>query len=275
MKFSNRFLVKTFNSRDTVSVHMAEDFLPEGLERLKHFIADTVAESGSKAVVLGLSGGLDSAVVSRLCVEALGGENVLTVFMPSASTPTDDWDNTKSHSRSIGCEYRLIPIERMVGTICSDLKADDPLSRGNITARCRMIVLYHIARAEDRLVVGTGNKSELLMGYFTKYGDGACDMLPIGGLYKTQVYLLAGLLGVPQEIIDRKPSADLWEGQSDEEELGIRYEELDLILSALERGRSPEEIAAIINIPMERIMAIEQRVESNRHKRQFPPVAEL
>ncbi len=243
-------------------------------EGILDFISSTVRESGAEGVVVGLSGGIDSALVSRLCVDALGPEKVFNVFMPSSTTPRGDHESTEAYSSSIGSAYRVIPIQGMVDAFDSVLGLDDSLSKGNVMARCRMIVLYHIARTENLLVMGTGNRSELLMGYFTKHGDGACDALPLGNLFKSQVRELSRHLSLPQSIIDRAPSADLWEGQSDEDEMGISYERLDLILQGIRDGSSPEELAEITGLPLERVIEIEGRVEANRHKRHGPPMPE-
>ncbi len=253
---------------------MREEFPPQVLEGILDFISTTVRESGAEGVVVGLSGGIDSALVSRLCAEALGNDKVVNVFMPSSTTPDGDRDSTEAYSSSIGSSYRVVPIQPMVDSFDSVLDMEDRLSRGNVMARCRMIILYHIARNENLLVMGTGNRSELLMGYFTKHGDGACDALPLGNLYKSQVRDLARHLSLPQSIIDRPPSADLWEGQSDEDEMGISYELLDLILRGIRDGSSFEELAGISTLPLERVIEIESRVEANRHKRHGPPMPE-
>ncbi len=243
-------------------------------EGILDFISSTVRESGAEGVVVGLSGGIDSALVSRLCVDALGPDKVYNVFMPSSTTPAGDRESTEAYSSSIGTAYRVVPIKDMVDAFGSVLGLEDSLSKGNVMARCRMIILYHIARTENLLVMGTGNRSELLMGYFTKHGDGACDALPIGNLYKSQVRELSRILSLPQSIIDRAPSADLWEGQSDEDEMGISYEQLDLILQGMRGGSSLEELADISGLPLKRVIEIESRVEANRHKRHSPPMPE-
>ncbi len=253
-------------------VGMTEEFPLQTLEGIQDFISSVVDDAGASGVVVGLSGGIDSALVSRLCADALGGKKVLNIHMPSDASPREDGMLTESYSRSIGSDYRVVPIQGMVDAFDVALGLDDRLERGNVMARCRMTVLYHFARAGNLLVMGTGNKSELLMGYFTKHGDGACDALPIGNLYKTNVWRLAKHLDLPQEIITRAPSADLWEGQSDEDEMGISYEELDIILQGIQDSTSPEEIAEGLEATMARVMDIEQRVAANRHKRHSPPM---
>ncbi len=264
--------MKTFKRTSTLSVAMKEEFPPQTLDGIHEFIRQLVKESGAEGVVIGLSGGIDSALVSRLCVDVLGGDRVLNVFMPSSSSPAEDHDLTRRYSEMIGSEYRTVPIQAMVDAFRSVLVTDDRLELGNIMARCRMTVLYHMAKSENRLVMGTGNRSELLMGYFTKHGDGACDALPIGNLYKTQVRQLSIHLGIPDYIVDRVPSAGLWEGQSDEQEMGISYENLDLILKGINDDTPPEETASLLDIPLEKVIGIEARVAANRHKRHAPPL---
>jgi len=145
----------------------------------------------------------------------------------------------------------------------------------NIKARLRMILSYVLANAENRIVLGTGNKTELLVGYFTKYGDGGVDILPIGNLYKTQVYQLAEYLAIPDYIINKAPSAGLWVGQTDEEELGISYNKLDRILVALDKGRGVEQISLDLRIDESKVAEVYDRVLKSQHKRQMPPIAQV
>lgn len=151
----------------------------------------------------------------------------------------------------------------------------DRVALGNVKARIRMIVVYALARERRRLVAGTGNKSEILLGYFTKYGDGGADLFPIGDLYKTELRALAAELGLPSAIRERPPTADLWEGQTDEGELGISYDDVDRILYGLEQLRSEAEIAAVTGFPLERVHAVVERVRRNRHKRRTPPIPKV
>ena len=144
---------------------------------------------------------------------------------------------------------------------------ETPLERGNISARCRMIVLYNLAKKRDYVVMGTSNQSEMMMGYFTKFGDGACDITPMANLYKTEVRQMARLIGVPEPIIAKPPSAGLWEGQTDESEMGIKYEDLDGILYDLEQDRSDSQIAADTGLPISEIVRIRTQVQSMEHKR--------
>lgn len=241
----------------------------EDAEGLIGFIKSTVESAGCKGVVVGLSGGVDSATVTKLCADAIGAENVLNVFMPSRVTPVEDYKTTSELSALWGTEYKVVDVQPAVDALAAVLLSgrETPLERGNISARCRMIVLYNLAKKRNYLVVGTSNQSELMMGYFTKFGDGACDMTPMANLYKTEVRQLARIIGVPEPIIAKPPSAGLWEGQTDENEMGIRYEDLDGILYDLEQDRSDSQIAADTGLPIEEIDRIRRQVKSMEHKR--------
>jgi len=241
----------------------------DDVNELKSFIKSTVTKAGAKGVVIGLSGGIDSAVATKLCADALGPENVLNVFMPSRGTPPEDYKVTSELSSQWGTEYRVVDVQPAVDALAAVLLSDaeTPLERGNISARCRMIVLYNLAKKRQYLVVGTSNQSEIMMGYFTKFGDGACDMTPLANLYKTEVRQIAALIGVPQPIIDKPPSAGLWEGQTDESDMGIKYEDLDKILYGMEQDRTDSQIAADTGLPKETISDIRRQVQSMEHKR--------
>lgn len=233
------------------------------------FIRKSVGDAGAKGAVVGISGGVDSAVVVKLCADALGGENVLAVFMPTASTPAEDFRQTKQMCQMWGVNYSAISIQAVVDTFAGMLLTgkEAPLEKGNIMSRCRMIVLYDKAKKEDYLVVGTTNRSELLMGYFTKFGDGAEDIMPMGNIFKTQVWELAEILGVPKEIIDKVPTAGLWEGQSDEDEMGIAYKDLDVVLHGIEAGADEKEILEATGISPEKYADIFRNIEKMAHKR--------
>lgn len=241
----------------------------EDAEGLIGFIKSTVESAGCKGVVVGLSGGVDSATVTKLCADAIGAENVLNVFMPSRVTPVEDYKTTSELSALWGTEYKVVDVQPAVDALAAVLLSgrETPLERGNISARCRMIVLYNLAKKRNYLVVGTSNQSELMMGYFTKFGDGACDVTPMANLYKTEVRQLARIIGVPEPIIAKPPSAGLWEGQTDESEMGIRYEDLDGILYDLEQDRSDSQIAVDTGLPIEEIDRIRRQVKSMEHKR--------
>jgi len=251
--------------------------LPPHAEATIHaFLRAQVESAEARGVVLGLSGGIDSALAARLARDSLGPSRVLGVLLPDSSYPAALAAETEEYARGLGIEHRTIPIEPVVAAFRALLpEQTDRTTTGNTKARIRMIVWYAIARETGRLVLGTGNKSELLLGYFTKYGDGGADLLPLGDLYKTEVRELAERLGLPAAIRDRAPTAGLWEGQTDEGELGVPYSAIDQVLRGLEELRDPAEIARISGIPLETVRQLEARVARNRHKRRPPPIPKL
>lgn len=244
------------------------DVTEKDAEVLREFIRDSVEKAGAKGAVIGISGGVDSAVVAKLCADALGGDNVLCVFMPTATTPAADYRQTRDMCREWSVRYTTVDIQSAVDAFTGMLLTgkEAPLEKGNIMARCRMIVLYDKAKKEDYLVVGTTNRSELLMGYMTKFGDGAEDIMPMAGIYKTQVWQLASIIGVPQEIIDKVPTAGLWEGQTDESEMGITYHDLDLVLNAMEHGADDAKAAAAGGVSVEKVKELRCQISRMRHK---------
>lgn len=202
--------------------------------RMKDLIRQTMWASGAKGVVVGISGGIDSAVAAAVAVKALGPEHVLGVHLPSASSrPLDHADAGELCSR-FGIELLTIPLDGVVAAAFADPYLTDSLVlRGNYTARLRMATLYNIAAARNCLVCGTSNKTEYMIGYSTKWGDSAADIQPLLHLWKKDVYAVAEELDIPRSIIEKTPSAGFWEGQSDEEELGFSYQELDAALISL------------------------------------------
>ncbi len=230
--------------------------------KITAFISGYFAASGKKLAVVGLSGGLDSAVALALCVKALGRKNALAVFLPSRSTPAEDMKDAKGLAKKIGvltAKYDIEPILRAYGTL-----AVGRLPRANFSARVRMAALYSIAGRRNGLVVGTGDKSEFMLGYFTKYGDGGADIFPIGGLYKSEVRALGKHLGIPQPILAKQPSPALWKGQTAKGELGFSYDEADQVLAAIERGGKKSHAEGKFGKKI--VAAILKRMESNRHK---------
>jgi len=254
---------------------MLPELNEDAIAVIGEFISQRVEESGGAGAVIGLSGGLDSATVAKLCVDALGKERVITIFMPSSTTPEGDYEETSVYARALGVEHKVIGIHPMVDAFVDVLGVDDPRYRGNIMARCRMTILYHLANTRGRVVMGTGNKSELLMGYFTKYGDGGADFLPLGDLYKTQVRTVARGIGVPEDFITKPPSAGLWEGQTDEGEMGIDYEHLDMVLHGIELQLHDDFIAERASVPLEKVRDVRQRHLANVHKRKMPLIPKL
>ncbi|HPC27630.1 MAG TPA: NAD+ synthase [Candidatus Methanomethylicus sp.] len=236
-------------------------------------------EAGHRGVVLGLSGGIDSATVAALSVEALGKQKVLALIMPEdGSTPREDSDDAISYAEELGISYRIVNITNATRCVISSVASgENRVAEGNIKARIRMLTLYYFANSECRIVVGSGDRSELLIGYFTKYGDGGADVLPIGGLYKTQVRQLAKSIGIPSRIISKKSSPCLWDGQTAEGELGIDYDQLDIILHMLvDRKMKREEIADQLGEGGDALVdKIKERIDNNAHKLRTPPIPKI
>lgn len=214
---------------------------------------------GKRQAVIGLSGGVDSATVTYLACQALGSGQVYALMMPSVVNTKQDVKHAELIITKLKIKnYKLINIEPIAKTFFKTSLFKTRLAKGNLRARIRMCLLYGLANSLGGLVLGTGNKTELAVGYFTKHGDAAVDILPLGDLYKTQVYELAKYLGIPPEIINKKPTAGLWKNQYDEEELGITYKKLDKILSQ--------------RIKNKKIEAMQKKSE---HKRCLPPICHL
>ncbi len=208
---------------------------------LVNFLRDEMTNAGFTKAVIGLSGGVDSALVAFLAVEALGKENVLALLMPYRSSSPTSASDAMLVVKQLGLRHELVEVTPMVDPLLEPEM--DPVRKGNIMARSRMIVLYDRSAREKALVVGTSNKTEILLGYGTQYGDTACALNPVGDLYKTQVWHLAEAVGVPRAIIEKKPTADLWEGQTDEQELGFSYALADRLLFAMvDEQRSDAEL---------------------------------
>ncbi|MDI6752513.1 MAG: NAD+ synthase [bacterium] len=233
----------------------------ELLDEISRWIKKEVESAGCAGAVVGISGGIDSAVVAYLAKKALG-DSVLGLIMPCYSGEEDIYyANLVIKSLGIRCEkIDLIPAyDKLIGT----LPKGDRLAYANLKPRLRMLTLYYFANSLNYLVAGTGNKSEIMVGYFTKYGDGGVDILPIGGLLKREVKKLAKELDIPKEIIKRPPGAGLWPGQTDEGEMGITYDELDSAISALEEKR-------VEGIRPEILSRVENLIKSSCHKRKLP-----
>lgn len=251
--------------------NMKPKWRDEDADVIRLFIKEFVYEAHAKGVVIGLSGGVDSSVVSMLCSESLSAENVLCIYMPFEESD----ELTINFAKKLGVEFKIINIKEIYESYSKKMMIKGKVVSGNLKARIRANILYTYANSMNYLVAGTSNKSELLLGYFTKYGDGASDFLPIGDLYKTQVYILAKSLNIPEEIIKRVPSAGLWEGQTDEEEIGMKYEDVDRILFGIEIGMDDEKIHEKTGIDLDKVKSIRKMFVSSRHKRKFPYICKL
>jgi NAD+ synthase len=240
------------------------------------FIKDQVEAAGARGAVLGLSGGLDSATVAFLAVRALGPDRVFAILLPEAGvTPGRDVEDARLVASIIGVETKEIDISKILDRYSEVLPTSEapPVVNGNLKARVRMTILYWHANLLGRLVLGTGNKTEIMLGYSTKFGDAAADIFPIAGLYKDEVRELAKRLGVQERIIEKAPTAGLWPGQTDEGELGISYDDANAILRGMEVGRSKDDLAA--EFGFEKVGLIERRIAGGRHKREPAPTPDL
>jgi len=223
------------------------------------WIKKQLVNCGKKGIVLGLSGGLDSSVTAALCKLALGKERVLALILPCESQKKDIED-AKFLAKKFDIKTKLIDLSKIYRQLIEILPKADRLTSANLKARLRMVILYYFANKFNYLVCGTSNKSELMTGYFTKFGDGASDILPLGNLLKTEVRELAKELNIPDFIIKKAPTAGFWPGQTDEKELGISYEELDKILKSLNKRER-------INIEKEKIEHVKKMIKRSEHKR--------
>jgi NAD+ synthase len=247
--------------------------------RIARFIKEYVSNSQAKGVVLGLSGGIDSATTTALCSKALGNQNVLALVLPEEETRNQkDINDAETIAKQFNIKTQIVDITQILESVYATIPIYDQknqICKGNIKARTRMIILYYYANKLNKIVCGSSNKSETLMGYFTKWGDGAADLSPIMDLYKTQVRKLAITLGIPEAISLKPATPALWPNQSAEGELGIKYETLDLILYGLEKLMTTKEIANQLNIEQNTIEDIKKRLLHNEHKRRLATTFKL
>ncbi len=235
-------------------------------ERTSRWLREYVSAAGAKGLVVGLSGGVDSACTAALAKRAVG-EAVLGVLMPCHSDPVDA-EYARLVAQALDIETLTVDLGPVYDGLVAALPPAGRMATANLKPRLRMAALYCLAAERRYLVAGTGNKSELMVGYFTKYGDGGVDLEPLGGLYKREVWELARFLGVPQPVIDRPPTAGLWLGQTDEGEMGISYQDLDATLEAIELGRTEGVDPAVL-------ARVQGMIAASEHKRRVPPACEL
>lgn len=248
-----------------------------GLARqiLTAFLRDEVQRTGLSRAVLGLSGGIDSALACVLAAEALGPQNVLAVRMPYKSSSQDSLDHAQLVIDATGVQSETFEITAMVEPLLASIPPTEGKRRGNVMARARMIVLYDRSAATRGLVIGTGNKTEILLGYSTLFGDSASALNPLGDLYKTQVRQLSHAVGVPTPIIDKAPSADLWPGQTDESEMGLTYEHVDQLLYLLVDQRYTPEECVTAGFERGFVERVLKTIRQNQFKRMPPIIAKL
>ncbi|SFM50018.1 NAD+ synthase [Methanolobus profundi] len=255
-----------------MDIEKAKDIIVE-------FIKEKTREAGVKGAVVGISGGIDSALTAYLTVEALGKENVLGIHMPELNlTPAEDVLDATEVAERLGIEFKTIDISEILSGFMNTIPESSETNshaNGNLKARIRMCTLYYYANMMSRMVMGTGNKTEILLGYFTKYGDGGVDIEPIGDLYKTEVREMSKLVGIPEEIITKAPSARLWADQTDEDELGITYELVDRFLALLLEGETPQVAQNTLGLSSEQRDSVVKRINVNLHKQRSAAIAEL
>lgn len=239
------------------------------------FVQAHVARAGANGVVVGMSGGLDSALAAALAAKALGPDQVLGLVMPAPDSDPQDRRDAEEVCRHLGMMCVVRPIGPALAGVLEALEDPSEEVAGNAKARLRMLLLYAEAQSRGLLVCGTGNKSELLTGYFTKHGDGGADLLPIGDLYKSQVVEVARHLGLPAAVIEKPPSAGLRPGQTDEADLGMPYPVLDKVLKGFELNRPPEQVARRTGVALGEVLRVADLVRRSEHKRRTPLIPKI
>jgi NAD+ synthase len=276
---------ETVQAAEPLDLTFSDAELEERREHITSFISDTYEAAGGEAAVIAISGGVDSSLTSHLAVEALGVENVYGLVMPSEVNRTDNMsDAERVAGELLGIEYDLVEIESLVEAFCAanpnteigaEFTGTEQVAIGNLRARIRAVLNYFAANRCGGMVLGTGNRTEAAVGYFTKYGDGAVDCHPIGNLYKQQVRQLARHVGVPGDMAGKTSTAGLWEDQTDEGELGMDYDTLDSILALYVDGPlSVSATARTIGVDEESVERVQAMYAASEHKRQVPPAPE-
>jgi len=249
--------------------------LKEVHNELVEFLRENFKKAGFSKAVLGLSGGIDSALVAYLLRDALGKENVLAIMMPYKSSNPDSLNHAKLVIEDLKINSKTIEITDMIDAYFKNEKEASSLRMGNKMARERMSILFDYSSKENALVVGTSNKTEIYLGYSTQFGDSAYALNPIGDLYKTNIWDLSRYLKIPNELIEKKPSADLWEGQTDEQEMGLTYKEADQVLyRMLEENKTVEEVLGE-GFNKDLVDNIVRRMNRSEYKRRMPLIAKI
>ncbi|GAB7018658.1 NAD+ synthase [Halostagnicola bangensis] len=260
-----------------IDLRFSEGELERRREHIQTFVREQVAAARADGAVLGLSGGIDSTTVANLAVEALGSENVHGLVLPARVSSDENMSDAERVAVDLEITYDVIEVEPIIDALLSAYPEaeGDHVAVGNARARVRAVLNYLVANHEDRLVLGTGNRSEAAVGYFTKYGDGAVDCHPIGNLYKQQVRQVASSLGVPEDLVEKTPTAELWEDQTDESEMGFGYDTLDSILAThIDGPLSATATSRLLSVEEETIEEVRGMYEASEHKRNAPPAPE-
>ena len=261
-----------------LDLRFGPDELDDVRTTITAFIAEMVESAGAEGAVLGLSGGIDSTTTAHLAVEALGADGLHGLVMPSAVNDPDNMADAEAVAEGLGISYDVVEIEPIAEQIIDAVGGvgEDETARGNVYVRTRAVLNYLVANHRQRIVLGTGNRAEAMVGYYTKYGDQAVDCNPIGPLYKQQVRQLAASMGVPMELVMKTPSAGMWVGQTDEGELGMSYDTLDAILALHVDGPlSVAMTAEVIGVDAADVEAVDALVAASAHKRAMPPAPQL
>ncbi|MEA1930196.1 MAG: NAD+ synthase [Euryarchaeota archaeon] len=261
-----------------LDLRLSEAELDRTRDHLVSFVRETVEAAGADGATLGLSGGIDSTTTAYLAVEALGADGLHGLVMPSEVNDADNMSDAERVAMDLGIEYDVIEIQPIAEQFFEAVPeaADDRMATGNVYVRTRAVLNYFVANAENRVVLGTGNRAEAMTGYFTKYGDQAVDCNPIGGLYKQQVRQLAAHIGVPHDLVMQTPTAGMWTGQTDEDEMGVGYDTVDAILALHIDGplSTAATVRALDGVSRADIERVEELVAGSEHKRSMPPAPE-
>ena len=257
-----------------IDLTLSEDDLEAHREHITAFVQGVVDDAGADGAVIGLSGGIDSTLTAYLAVEALGEDAVRGLVLPSEVNTEDNMSDAERVAETLDIDYDVVDIEPIVDAFVDAYPAgeDDRMALGNVRVRTRGVLNYFVANAESHIVLGTGNRSETLTGYFTKYGDQAVDCNPIGNLYKRQVRQLATQVGVPDDLVEKPPSAEMWEGQTDEDEMGLSYDLLDAVLVLHVDGPLPASATAnTLGVDESVVDRVDELYARSEHKRHLPP----
>ena len=259
---------------NAITLDLSAEELDAQRDHITSFIQAVVDDAGADGAVIGLSGGIDSTLTATLAVEALGADSVHGLVMPSDVNTDQNMSDAERVAQWLEIEYDVLDINPIVDAFFEAYPegVDDQMAAGNVRVRTRAVLNYFVANAESGVVLGTGNRSEAMTGYFTKYGDQAVDCNPIGNLYKRQVRQLASHMGVADDLVEKAPSAEMWEGQTDEEEMGLAYDTLDAVLALHVDGPfSKSATTESLGVPESAIDRVVDLVEQSAHKRSMPP----